>query len=347
MTAGCLISDGSSDRGTDHKPGPALCAAFSFLLMVVAASPLCAARSLTFRDAGGSAVAIAVPVNRALFHVNCELIPVLGVQSRVVGVGKWCNENDVLRAAGVALPVVSSETTNMNIESVVRLKPDLIISWPGVRKETEYLERRGFKTVSFNPRNLAELYEMLRIHGRMFGREERANRAIREMRRILRIVSERTSTIPEAARKKGLWLSTAPTRVMCRFDLKHELLGVAHLDNPASAIPLQNSEVSLETIMKWDPDVIFIPVADYRSYRLSDILDNPRWRHIRAVRERRVYEFDHRITTWSPSFAPIALWMAAKAYPERFRDLNIEKIIDDFYRKVYRVSGKKVWNDFK
>lgn len=346
MTAGFLTSDGSSDRGTDHKPRSVFCVFFSFLMMV-AVSPHCAARSLTFRDASGSAVSITTPINRALFHVNCELIPVLGVRSRVVGVGKWCNENDVLRAAGITLPVVSSETTNMSIENVVRLKPDLIISWPGVRKETEYLERHGFKTASFNPRNLAELNDMLRIHGRMFGREEQADRAIREMGKILRIVSERTLSIRGAVRKKGLWLSTAPTRVMCRYDLKNALLEAAHIDNPASAIPLQNSDVSIETIMKWDPDVIFIPVADYRSYSKNDILNNPQWRHVKAVRERRVYEFNHRITTWSPSFAPIALWMAAKAYPERFRNVNIEKTIDDFYLKVYQVSGEKVWKDLK
>jgi len=47
-------------------------------------------------------------------------------------------------------------------------------------------------------------------------------------------------------------------------------------------------------------------------------------------------------STWSPRLAPIALWMAMKTYPEYFRDINLYKVTDEFYRKVFGISYSKV-----
>jgi hypothetical protein len=35
--------------------------------------------------------------------------------------------------------------------------------------------------------------------------------------------------------------------------------------------------------------------------------------------------------------------MAAMTYPEHFRDVNLDKVVDDFHRKVFGVPGK-VWH---
>jgi iron complex transport system substrate-binding protein len=40
--------------------------------------------------------------------------------------------------------------------------------------------------------------------------------------------------------------------------------------------------------------------------------------------------------------APITLWMAATAYPERFKDIDLNKTIDKFYRDVYGIPYSKV-----
>jgi len=34
--------------------------------------------------------------------------------------------------------------------------------------------------------------------------------------------------------------------------------------------------------------------------------------------------------------------MASKAYPERFGDIDAEKMIDEFYRRVFDISYDKV-----
>jgi len=38
----------------------------------------------------------------------------------------------------------------------------------------------------------------------------------------------------------------------------------------------------------------------------------------------------------------VALWMAMKTYPEQFRDVEFDKVADDFYRAVYGISYRSV-----
>jgi iron complex transport system substrate-binding protein len=313
------------------------------LLLMVAIVSEVLAETITVRDKRGKDVYINKPVERAIFHINCELIPLLDIQMKVVGVGKWCYENDVLKTINPSVPVISNDTTDMNMETLIRLKPDIIISWTGVREEVEFLERRGLKVLTFYPESLDELYEMLKTHGRIFGKEDRLTLAIQEMKNILEIAGNTTSSIPADERKKGLWLGNFPNRVTCKYDLKNDLFRLTNIVNPASSLSVQHSVVSIEKIIEWNPDIIFVPPAEYRSYSLDDIMNNPQWRYVKAIKERRLYEMPHKVTTWSPSFAPIALWMASKAYPEHFQYWNIERIIDDFYLKVYHMPHGTVW----
>jgi iron complex transport system substrate-binding protein len=95
----------------------------------------------------------------------------------------------------------------------------------------------------------------------------------------------------------------------------------------------------MERIISWNPDVIFI--WGNASYTARSILQSSQWRFIKAVREGRVYKAPEW-STWSPRLAPIALWMAMKTYPEYFRDINLNKVTDDFYWKVFGISFSKV-----
>lgn len=312
------------------------------LLLILSLPVLSAADVISITDKLNRKVDISTPVNRVVFHINCELIPALDIRDKVVGVGKWCYENDVMKNEKLAVPVISRDTTDMNVEALFKIRPDIIVTWPGVRDEIGFLEKHGFKTIAFYPESLDELYEMLIVHGRMFGKEPRMSRAITEMKRLLDIIARRTAQLSPGKQKKGLWLGSAQNRVVCKHDLKNDLLGRAGMVNPAASLSVQHATVSTEKIVQWNPDIIFIPPAAYRTYSLRDMLNNPQWKHTKAVRERRVYEFPNKVTSWSPSFAPIALWMASKAYPERFRDVNIDKTIDRFYRKVYGIPYAKV-----
>ena len=90
----------------------------------------------------------------------------------------------------------------------------------------------------------------------------------------------------------------------------------------------------MEQIIAWNPDVIFI--WGNAKYDVQSILENPQWRHIEAVMHRAVYKAP-KWSNWSPRIAPLALWMAKKTYPYYYRDVDLNRITDDFMRKVFGV----------
>ena len=91
--------------------------------------------------------------------------------------------------------------------------------------------------------------------------------------------------------------------------------------NPAATIPQTSLDVSMEQIVAWNPDVIFI--WGYAGYTAESILGNPQWRSVTAVKQGKVYKAP-LWSTWSPRVAPIVLWMAMKTYPESFSDVDAE-----------------------
>jgi iron complex transport system substrate-binding protein len=159
------------------------------------------------------------------------------------------------------------------------------------------------------------------------------------MNRIFKLIEDRVSKIPSDKRKKVIHLGGTPTRVSGVLGVINDLIKIAGAINPAGTIMQRNVDVSVEKIIEWNPDVIFIWGS--AGYDESWLYHNSQWRFIKAVKNRKVYKLP-RWSTWSPRLAPIALYMAMKIYPEYFRDINFEKIADDFYKKVFGISYYKV-----
>lgn len=159
------------------------------------------------------------------------------------------------------------------------------------------------------------------------------------MEKIFKLISERVSKIPYQKRKKVIHLGGAPTRVSAALGVTNDIIKIAGAINPAETIMQRNIDVSVEKIVQWNPDLIFIWGS--AGYDESWLYNNSQWRFIKAVQNRQVYKLP-KWSTWSPRLAPIALYMAMKIYPEVFRDINFEKVIDDFYKKVFGISYYKV-----
>ena len=304
----------------------------------VAASP----GSVAYTDALGKQITVSPPVRRAVFFVLYELIPVLGVWDRTVGVARWAYDNDLVMQSKPdirSIPSVGSGS-DVNIETLLRTKPDLVVTWTFKPEQVRFMEGRGFPVVGVYPDSVAQLYDVMRFLGRAFEREDRMEHAIGEMEALFRLVRGRVSRIPEAQRKKVLYLDSKPTTVSGQVGVTNDMIALIGARNAASVVRERNADVPLEKIIAWNPDVIFIWGSAH--YDASDLTNDPRWRLIPAVRKGRVYKAPEW-STWSPRLAPYALWMAAMTYPEHFRDMNLDKVVDDFHRKVFGVPGK-VWH---
>ena len=314
-----------------------------WLVLLLLAIPWTAeAAAITCRDKLGRTVTVNVPVKRAVFFITYELIPALDIWDSVVGIGRWAYDNDLMRATKPDIANIIPSTgsgTDVNIEALLKLKPDLVITWTFKPETIRFMEEKGLRVIAIYPDSLSELYDVMRLHGKQFKKKKEMGHSISEMERIFKLIKYRVSKIPDSKKRKVLWLGGKPTSVACGIGVTNDIFKLINGINPASSIPQRNADVPMERIIAWNPDVIFI--WGNAGYTAQSILQSPQWRFIRAVKEGRVYKAPEW-STWSPRLAPIALWMAMKTYPEYFRDINLYKVTDEFYRKVFGISYSKV-----
>jgi len=302
------------------------------------------ASTFTLTDKSGRAVTVNVPVKRAVIVISYELIPAMNLWNQVAGVSRWAEEhNDLYKAIVRENPSLRKPNvgagSDLNVEAVLKLNPDLVVTWTYNPDTIRFLEQKGIKVIGIYPDSLTELYDVMRMHGKLFGKENKAEEVIAEMEKIFNLIKERVSKIPPEKRKKAIHLGGKPTTVSSGVGVTNDIINIAGGINPAGSINSRNTDVSIEKIIQWNPDVIFIWGS--AGYNESWLYGNSQWRYIKAVREKRVYKLP-RWSTWSPRLAPIALYMAMKLYPEQFQDVNFEKVADRFYQKVFGISYYKV-----
>jgi len=315
---------------------------FGLALIAALSCRTAEAETLTCTDKLGRTVAVPLPVNRAVVFQFYELIPALGIADKIVGIGSYAYKNDLMKAAipdiEETIPCVG-HGIDVNIEALLKMEPGLVITWTFKPDSIRFMEQRGLTVIGVSPESLSELYEVIRLHGTLFGKQDRAEACIAEMERTFNLVTEKVSTLPPGKKRKVLYLMGKPTSVAGEAGVGSDLVKMSGGINPASMIRQQSSDVSIEQIVAWDPDVIFI--WGHAAYDVRNILESAQWRCIRAVREGRVYK-GPKWSNWSPRVAPVVLWMAAKIYPETFQEIDLDGAINEFYRKVYGIPYDKV-----
>ena len=302
------------------------------------------ASTLAFTDKLGRVVRVDVPVKRAVLVITPELIPAMNLWNQVAGVSRWAEETcDLYKAIIRENPSYKRTTVgtgaDVNVEAVLKLNPDIVITWTYNPDTIRFLEQKGLKVIGIFPESLEELYEVIRMHGKIFGKEKRAEEIIAEMEGIFSLIKSRASKIPPEKRKKVLHLLGKPTTVTAKLGVVNDVINIIGGINPAGSINSRNTDVSIERMVQWNPDVIFI--WGNAGYNEAWLYGNSQWRFVKAVRERKVYKLP-RWSTWSPRVAPIALYMAMRVYPEQFKDVNFERVADRFYQRVFGISYYKV-----
>jgi len=302
------------------------------------------ASTFTLTDKLGRAVTVNVPIKRAVIVISYELIPAMNLWNQVAGVSHWAEEHcDIYKAIVRENPSLRKPNvgagSDLNVEAVLKLNPDLVVTWTYNPDTIRFLEQKGIKVIGIYPDSLTELYEVMRMHGRLFGKEKKAEEVITEMEKIFNLIKNRVSKIPPEKRKKAIHLGGKPTTVSCGVGVTNDVIKLIGGINPASSINSRSTDVPIEKIVQWNPDVIFIWGS--AGYNESWLYGNSQWRFVRAIKKQKVYKLP-RWSTWSPRLAPIALYMAMKVYPECFKDINFEEVADRFYQKVFGISYFKV-----
>jgi iron complex transport system substrate-binding protein len=210
-----------------------------------------------------------------------EMLFAAGAGDLVVGVTKYCDYPPEAKS----IPKIGD--MRVNYEAVVALAPDLIVSSHDLAaRSNEQLRGLGYPVLCLDPKNLEEVAAGLRLLGGVTGRSESAERAAVEHERRVEAILARVRNV---TRRPTVYLeaSSQPHAAApgMTADEIIRLAGGTNIITETHAgkwIP-----ISWELVLSRDPEVIVV-AHEYAPRPW----DRPGWSDLRAVKGKRVHEFD-------------------------------------------------------
>lgn len=238
---------------------------------------------------------------------------------------------------------ITGRGNSANLESVLQLKPDLIVdSGSTGRTYVELAERVQGQTgipYALLDGRFGSIPESYRILGRLTGRSARAETLATWCETAMGTIRGRIAGIP-VQQRPSVYYARGPRGLETGLggSINVETLSFLGARNVADQPGSGLAQVSLEQVLAWDPEVIVtIDLAFSESVRRD-----PAWAGVRAVKAGRVH-LSPKIPFGWVDFPPsvnrmVGLWWLAKLlYPQAFPE-DIRAIARDFHALFYQVT---------
>ncbi|MFH0727533.1 MAG: ABC transporter substrate-binding protein [Pseudomonadota bacterium] len=309
-------------------------------------------RDITYRqltDMVGRSMRVPVPLNRvALFGgPTGQIAIILGVTHRLCAVTNTMKMSALVREMMpqiASLPGPRTVSGDINIESLLQSNPELVVAGS---IDGGIVEKKTRIPVAYLDDNMGlgidQLKKELRFYADVFQAEARAEKYIAFADRILSLVRSRTQDIPESERVSVFQGDSTSHLVTLGGDtFMQERIEMAGCINSAQSVRTVGQrtglhsglgEVSMEQVIAWSPDILVINAGS-----IDELKADSQWRAVKAVQTGRVYFQPAGIFIFNRPTAESAviypLWLAATAYPDRFKDISVSTEVKNFYRDI-------------
>ena len=234
-----------------------------------------------------------------------EKLYLLGVQDRLVGVTTYCERPPEARAKEKV-----GNVTQVNIEKIVELKPDLVFATSLTeRRNVERLKRLGISVIVFNePRSYAETNQQFLELGRIVGREREAEGIVRAEGRRVDAIRKRIKGLPRP--KVFIQLGAKPLFAATKDSFVNDFIEFAGGTNITREA--KTGFLSREEVLRQDPDIIIIVGMDAAAG--NEKKEWQKFHSLKAVKNDRIFIMDsYRVCSPTPRTFVDALEEMVKA----------------------------------
>lgn len=277
---------------------------------------------VTLPDGLGSTITLARPPTRivSLAPNVTEILFAIGAGDRVVGVTRYCNWPPQAKSR----PKVGGYT-DISIEAVIALAPDIVIASRGnPRRTLQALREHGLTVLAIGPQSIEQVQAAVALIGRATGNEAGARAVCARMEKA---VADVRRAVGSVKRRRRVYFGsvTAPYIAAGTASFIGRCIALAGGDNIARQSDRPWPILSIEAIIERDPEVIVVGFharargEKGRKALLERLRRDRAWAHVSAVRTGRVYLMnDDMIHRPGPRLAEAVAQLAHLFYPERF-----------------------------
>lgn len=236
------------------------------------------------RDDFGAAIAMNVVPRRivSLNPTTTEILFAIGAGPRVVGRTRY----DLYPAEAQHVPDLGPGI-RPNVEAVLATRPDLVVLYASAddRPTADRLREAHIPVVAFKIDDIEGFRRVTRLLGRIVGQSARADSLVDSVSATLERVRRATASLPRPSVVVHTW--DRPVIVIGGTSYLSELLDIAGARNAYADARTATVTVTLEDILRRDPDIVLAGPQDARRIVVSND-----WRTLRAVKDGRVFAYD-------------------------------------------------------
>ncbi len=228
---------------------------------------------------------------------------------------------------------------NINLETVASTGANLAVIPERFKDQVEEYEGVGVTGIVALPNveSFDTVKNTMKILGKVLGEDARAANIVEFFDQKIADAKEISSKATE--KQKVLFLGgSSPLSVAPSAMIQTELIEAAGGINAVEGIDAKGdfADVNIEEIIGWNPDVIWLPA--YADYTVDELINDPAWASINAIKNKAVYNFPSILEPWDQPTAAVALgvsWATHSLHPELHSLDDLKKDADDFYNLVY------------
>ena len=227
-----------------------------------------------------------------------------------------------------------------DIEALAELDPDIFFHKAGDVKTLEAVEKIGIPAVGINIETPGKMREALYVMGKFMGSEDKVDEIIEYYDNKLDKFSELRSGIDPSEQKTAIIMGSSLGSVADATMLQGKMIEYAGGINAAQDIKATElwPIAGIEQIFKWDPEYIFISNSDSATYKPEDILNNPDWQELTAVKNKHVYVMPAAKDSWEFPGTVSLLgmeYMMKMMYPDLVTESDLEMDVNELYELSY------------
>ena len=264
-----------------------------------------------------------------------EIVCLVGGKDKITGLGRVRDTSPILQRylpSQSELPVTGRKNS-LNIEKLLSIKPDLVLcgSYSSV---VDLIAENGI-TVFALPLSstIEESIDYIGLIGRCIGNPGEAAVLTSYLYEILSMVEDKTKKIDDSERP-GIYYARDSLYETMDNDFQSGVIASAGGINTAADSNSNNFtiEVSRENIYKWNPEIIIIRANS--PLTVEEVYADREFSNLNAVLNKKVFKLKYAEAEYGLEAVFGILEKALIFHPEIFKDTDMEKTVEGFYKKV-------------
>jgi iron complex transport system substrate-binding protein len=295
----------------------------------------------TITDMTGRKVTIPLHVNRVAISGTAmtQLAVMLGGNSKIVATVPSIKSNPWYMKIYPKIKTVSVPfDKEVNIEELIKSKPDVVVLWSGKEELQKKIEKLGIPVIIIYYDTPEELKKSVTLMGNLLGDKEtkKAAEFCSYYDSNIKRITEKTSSISADNKVKVYYSAESPLSTDGNNSIVTSWIEMSGGINLAAqnGITGMSQNVPMEDVVKWNPDVIVVRDAPNKDAILKDV----RFKDINAVKNNKIYINPKGVNVWcarSGDEALQVLWAAKILHPDMFEDIDMNKEVKEFYKTYY------------